>query len=51
MNEKMIEKKKQYLPMEIDVRIVDDSDVITTSSPVVITAEHDNAYYGSRSFK
>lgn len=43
MNEKMIEKKKQYLPMEIDVRIVDDSDVITTSSPVVVS-EHDNAY-------
>lgn len=43
MNEKMIEKKKQYLPIEIDVRIVDDSDVITTSSPVVVS-EHDNGY-------
>ena len=44
-------KKQQYEAIEIDVRVVDSADVITTSSPVVIAAEHDNAYYGSRSFK
>ena len=51
MNEKIKQEKQKYESIEIDVRVVDSEDVITTSSPVVITAEHDNAYYGSRSFK
>lgn len=47
MNEKMKQKKQKqkYEPIEIDVRIVDGADVITTSSPIA-TSEHDNAYIG-----
>ena len=50
MNEKNNKKKQQYETIEIDVRVVDSEDVITTSSPVA-TAEHDNAYSGYRLFK
>lgn len=50
MNEKMNPKKKKYEPIEIDVRVVDGADVITTSSPVVVS-EHDNAYMSFRFFE
>lgn len=43
MNEKMKEKKQKYEPIEIDVRVVEGTDVITTSSPVP-ASEHDNGY-------
>ena len=43
MNKKIEQKKQKYESMEIDVRVVDGADVITTSSPVE-TNEHDNAY-------
>lgn len=42
-NEKKISQKQKYEPIEIDVRIVDGTDVITASSPVP-ASEHDNAY-------
>ncbi len=45
MNEKANQKKQKYEPIEIDVRIVDGADVITTSAAVSIS-EHDNAYIG-----
>lgn len=50
MNEKINPKKKKYEPIEIDVRVVDGADVITTSSPVVVS-EHDNAYMSFRFFE
>lgn len=43
MNKKMPAKKQKYEPIEINVRIVDGADVITTSSPVV-NSEHDNGF-------
>ena len=43
MNEKMNPQKQKYEPIEIDVRVVEDADVITTSSPIH-TRQHDNAY-------
>ena len=43
MNKKITSKKQKYEPIEIDVRIVDGADVITTSTPVS-KSEHDNGY-------
>ena len=43
MNKKFMPEKQKYEPIEIDVRVVDSADVITTSAPVS-ESEHDNAY-------
>ena len=43
MNGKIKQQKKKYLPIEIDIRVVDDADVITTSAPVT-SSEHDNDF-------
>lgn len=52
MNEKIKQKKQKqkYEPIEIDVRIVDGADVITTSSPIAVK-EHDNAFLGCDFFE
>ena len=43
MNAKKKKEKQKYEPIEIDVRVVEGTDVITTSSPVIVS-EHDNGY-------